>query len=86
MNKLVRVLLSFKEAMQQIGGENIVTFSSICPVAVGLVKAMEQPKNTNLNQCKKLATVLGNSILKRLLPFLNCMNNRLASLLDPRFK
>ena len=40
LNKLVRVLLPFKEAMQQIEGENIVTSSSVCPVVVGLVKAM----------------------------------------------
>ena len=53
---------------------------------VGLVKAMEQLKNANLNHCKKLATALYDSVLKRLLPFLNCMDNRLASLLDPRFK
>ena len=86
LNKLVRVLLPFKEAMQQIEGENIATSSSICPVVVGLVKAMEQIKNANLNHCKKLATALHDSVLKRLLPFLNCMDNRLASLLDPRFK
>ena len=53
---------------------------------VGLVKAMEQLKNANLNHCKKLATALYDLVLKRLLPFSNCMDNRLASLLDPRFK
>ena len=86
LNELVRVLLPFKDAIQQIEGENIVTSSSICPVVIGLVKAMEQLKNANLNHCKKLATVLHDSVLKRLLPFLNCMDNRLASLLHPRFK
>ena len=53
---------------------------------VGLEKAMEQLENANLNHCKKLATALHDSVLKRLLPFFNCMDNRLASLLDPRFK
>ena len=53
---------------------------------VGLVKTMEQLKNANLNHCKKLATALHDSVLKRLLPFFNCMDNRFASLLDPRFK
>ena len=86
LNELVRVLLPFKEAMQQIEKKNIVTSSSICPVVIGLVKAMEQLKNANLNRYKKLATALHDSVLKRLLPFLNCMDNRLASLLHPRFK
>ena len=86
LNELIRVLLPFKEPMQQIEGENIVTSSSICPVVIGLVKAMEQLKNANLIHCKKLATALHDSVLKRLLPFLNCMDNRLASLLHPRFK
>ena len=72
--------------MQQIEGENIVTSSSIRPVVIGLVKAMEQLKNANLNHCKKLATALHDSVLKRLLPFLSCMDNRLASLLHQRFK
>ena len=65
LNEFVRVLPPFKEAMQQIERENIVTSSSICPVVVGLKKAMEQLKNANLNQCKKLATALHNSVLKR---------------------
>ena len=86
LNELVRVLLPFKEPMQQIEGENIVTPSSICPVVIGLVKAMKQLKNANLNHCKKLATALHDLVLKRLLPFLNCMDNRLVSLLHPRFK
>ena len=86
LNELIRVLLPFKEPMQQIEGENIVTSSSICPVVIGLIKAMKQLKNANLIHCKKLATALHDSVLKRLLPFLNCMDNRLASLLHPRFK
>ena len=86
LNELVRVLLPFKKPMQQIEGKNFVTSSSICPVVIGLVKAMEQLKNANLNYCKKLATALHDSVLKRLLPFLNCMDNRLTSLLHPRFK
>ena len=65
LNELVRVLLPFKEAIQQIEGENIVTSSSICSVVIGLVKAMEQLKNANLNHCKKLATALHDSVLKR---------------------
>ena len=42
LNELVIVLLPFKEAMQQVEGENIVTCSCICPVVVGLIKALEQ--------------------------------------------
>ena len=86
LNELVRVLLPFKEAIQQIEGENILASLSICPVVVGLVKAMVQLKNANLSHCKKLATALHGSVLRRLLAFLKCMDNRLASLLDPRFK
>ena len=86
LNELIRVLLPFKEPMQQIEGENIVTSLSICPVVIGLVKAMEQLKNANLIHCKKLKTALPDSVLKRLLPFLNCIDNRLASLLHARFK
>ena len=54
LNELIRVLLPFKEPMQQIKGENIVTSSSICPVVIGLVKAMKQLKNANLIHCKKI--------------------------------
>ena len=86
MNELVRVLLPFKEGMQQIEGENIITSSSICLVVVELVKAMKQLKNANLNHCKKLATALHDLVLKRLLPFLNYVDNRLAFLHDPKFK
>ena len=49
LNKLESVALLFKEAMQQIKGENIVTCSYICPVVVGLIKALEQLKNSNLS-------------------------------------
>ena len=45
LNKLVGVLLPFKEAIQQIEGENIAMCSCICPVVVGLIKALEQLKN-----------------------------------------
>ena len=51
-NELVSVLLPFKEAMQQAEGENIVTCSCICPVVVGLMKALEQQKNSNHRYCK----------------------------------
>ena len=86
LSELVSVLLPFKEAMQQVEGENIVTSSCICPVVLGLLKAMEQLKNSNLQYCQKLAAKLAASISKRLLPFKNSPDNRLASLLDPRFK
>ena len=49
LNKLVSVLLPFKEVMQQGKRENIVTCSCICPVAVGLMKALEQRKSLNLS-------------------------------------
>ena len=45
LNELVSVMLPFKEAMQQIEGENIVTCFCICPVVVGLMKALKQLKN-----------------------------------------
>ena len=80
------MLLPFKEAMQQVEGENIVTRSCIYRVVVGLMKALEQPKNSNLSYCKNLAKTLQDSVSKRLLLFLNFIDNRLASLLDPRFK
>ena len=35
LNKFVSVLLPFKEAMQQIEGENIVACTCICPVVAG---------------------------------------------------
>ena len=38
--------------MQQIEGETIVTCSCICPVLIGLMKALEQLKNSNLSYCK----------------------------------
>ena len=40
LNELVSVLLPFKEAMQQVEEENIVTCSCICPVVVGFMKAL----------------------------------------------
>ncbi|XP_076808523.1 zinc finger BED domain-containing protein 4-like [Clavelina lepadiformis] len=86
LNELVSVLLPFKEAMQQVEGENIVTSSCICPVVLGLLKAMELLKNSNLHYCQKLAANLKDSVSKRLLPYINSPDNRLASLLDPRFK
>ena len=86
LSELVSVLLPFKEAMQQVEGENIVTSSCICPVVRGLLKAMEQLKNSNLHCCQKLAANLKDSVSKRLLPFINSPDNRFASLLDPRFK
>ena len=86
LNELLSLLLPFKEAMQQIEGENIVTFSCICHVVVGLMKALEQQKNSNLSSCKNSAETLRDSVLKRLLPVLNSVDNRLASLLNPRFK
>ncbi|XP_076819509.1 zinc finger BED domain-containing protein 4-like [Clavelina lepadiformis] len=86
LSELVSVLLPFKEAMQQVEGENIVTSSCICPVVLGLLKAMEQLKHSNLHYCQKLAANLKDSVSKRLLPYTNSPDNRLASLLDPRFK
>jgi len=86
LSELVSVLLPFKEAVQQVEGENVVTSSCICPVVVGLMKTLGQLKNSNLSYCKKLATNLQHSVSKRLLPYLNSVDNRLASLLDPRFK
>ncbi|CAK8690434.1 unnamed protein product [Clavelina lepadiformis] len=86
LSELVSVLLPFKEAMQQVEGENIVTSSCICPVVLGLLKAMEQLKNSNFHYCQKLAANLKDSLSKRLLPYINSPDNRLASLLDPRFK
>ncbi|XP_076819504.1 zinc finger BED domain-containing protein 4-like [Clavelina lepadiformis] len=86
LSELVSVLLPFKEVMQQVEGENIVTSSCICPVVLGLLKAMEKLKNSNLHYCQKLAANLKDSVSKRLLPYINCPDNRLASLLDPRFK
>lgn len=86
LSELVNVLLPFKEAMQQVEGEKIVTSSCISPVVVGLLKSMEQLINSNLNYCRKLAHDLKESVSKRLLPFLKSVDNRLASLLDPRFK
>ena len=41
LNELASVLLPFKDAMQQIEGENIVTCSCFCLVVVGLMKALE---------------------------------------------
>ena len=58
LNELVIVLLPFKEAMQQVEGENIVTCSCIFPVVVGLIKALEQLKNSNLSYCKNLTKTL----------------------------
>jgi len=86
LSELVNVLLPFKEAMQQVEGENIVTSSCICPVVVGLLKSMEELKNSNLQYCQKLVDNLQASVSKRLLPFLKCLDNKLATLLDPRFK
>ena len=86
LNELVSALLPFKEAMQQIEGENIVTCSCICPVVVGLKKALEQLKNSNLSYWKNSAKTFQGSVSKRLLPIFNSIDNRLASLLDPRFK
>ena len=50
------------------------------------MKALEQLKSSNLSYCKNSAKTLQNSDSKRLLPVLNSIDNRLASLLDPRFK
>ena len=86
LNELVSRLLPFKKAMQQVEGENIVTCSCICPVVISLTKALEQLKNLNLSYCKNLAQNLQDSVSKRLLPFLNSIDNRLASLFDARFK
>ncbi|XP_076806287.1 zinc finger BED domain-containing protein 4-like [Clavelina lepadiformis] len=86
LSELMSVLLPFKEAMQQVEGENIVTSSCICPVVLGLLKAMELLKNSNLHYCQKLAANLKDSVSKRFLPYINSPENRIASLLDPRFK
>ena len=86
LSELVSVLLPFKETIQQVEGENIVMSSCICPVLLGLQKAMEQLKNSNLQYCQKLPAKLAASISERLWPFKNSPDNRLASLLDPRFK
>ena len=43
-------------------------------------------ENSNLQYCQKLAAKLAASVSKRLLPFKNSPDNRLASLPDPRFK
>ena len=86
LTELVKVLLSFKEAMQQVEGEKIVTSSCICPVVVSLLKSMEELKTSNLTYCHNLADSLKQSISTRLSPFLQSIDNRLASLLDPRFK
>ena len=80
------VLLPFKDAVEQIEGENIVMCSCICPVVVGVMKALEQLKSSNLSYFKNSAKALQDSVSKRLLPILNSIDNRLAPLLDPRFK
>ena len=66
LNEFVSVLLPFKEAMQQIKEENIVTCSCTCPVVVGLMKALEQLKNSNLSYCKNSAKTLQDSVSKKI--------------------
>ena len=89
LNKVVSVLtvlLSFKKAMQQIKGENIVTRSCICPVLVSLRKALEQLKNLNHSYCENSAKTLQDSVSRDCCLFFIPWKNRLASLLDTRFK
>ena len=50
------------------------------------MKALEQMKNSNLSYYKNSAKTLQDFVSNRLLPVLNSIDNRLASLLDPRFK
>ena len=66
LNELVSVLLPFKEALQQIEGENIVTCSCICLVVVGLMKALDQLNNSNLSYCKKLSKNPSRFCLKKI--------------------
>ena len=65
LNELVNVLLPFREAMQQTVGENIVTCSCICSVVVGLMKAQEQLKNSNLSYCKNSSRFCFKKIVAR---------------------
>ena len=51
--------------MQQIEGENIVTCSRNCSVVIGLMKAFEQPKNSNLSYCKNSSTICIKKIVAR---------------------
>ena len=52
----------------------------------GFYESTEELKNSNLNCSKDLVKTLQDSVLKGLLPFINSIENRLASLPDPRFK
>ena len=80
------MLLPFMEAKQQVEGENVVKCSCICPVVVGVMKALEQLKTSNLSYHKNLVKTLQDPASKKLLPFLNSINYRLASPFDPKFK
>ena len=52
LNKFVGVLLPFKEAMHQVE-ENIVTCFCICFFVVGLMKTLEQLKNSTFTRLLK---------------------------------
>ena len=50
------------------------------------MKALEQLKNSNLSYSKNSAKTLQDFVSKKLLPFLNSIDNRRPSLLNLRFK
>jgi len=69
LSEFMSAPLPCKEAMQQVEGEHILTSSRICPVVVGLLKTLEQLKNSNLSYCKKQAPNFQDSSSRSLTPF-----------------
>ena len=86
LNELVTVLKPFQEALLVVEGDKRVTASSICSIVVGLQKKFNAFSNQSFRYCNGLITSLQQSIHKRLKSFLDCRDNQIAALLDPRFK
>ena len=86
LREVVTVLNPFKEAMEQVEGEKMVTISAIGPVIIGLQQSMQQLIESNLSYCETLARVLLGSVKRRLNPFLEMTDITAAAVFDPRFK